>query len=33
VVGRWMRWSDVEVDDAVIDYDAESLRIFRVADD
>jgi len=33
VVGRWMRWSDVEVDDAVIDYDAESVRIFRVADD
>jgi glycerol-3-phosphate dehydrogenase len=33
VVGRWMRWSDAEVDDAVIDYDAESLRIFRVADD
>ena len=33
VVGRWMRWSDVEVDDAVIDYDAESLRIFRVTDD
>ena len=33
VVGRWMRWSDVEVDDAVIDYDAESVRMFRVADD
>jgi glycerol-3-phosphate dehydrogenase len=33
VVGRWMRWSDVEVDEAVLDYDAESLRIFRVTDD
>jgi glycerol-3-phosphate dehydrogenase len=32
VVGRWMRWSDVEIDDAVVDYDAESVRIFRVAD-
>jgi hypothetical protein len=33
VVGRWMRWSDAEVDEAVLDYDAESLRIFRVTDD
>jgi len=32
VVGRWMRWSDVEIDDAVMDYDAESVRIFRVTD-
>ena len=32
VVGRWMRWSDVETDDAVVDYDAESMRIFRMAD-
>ncbi|MFL5618183.1 MAG: glycerol-3-phosphate dehydrogenase/oxidase [Gemmatimonadaceae bacterium] len=33
VVGRWMRWTDVEIDEAVADYDAESGRIFRVADD
>jgi glycerol-3-phosphate dehydrogenase len=32
-VGRWMRWSDVETDDAVASYDAESMRIFRIADD
>jgi glycerol-3-phosphate dehydrogenase len=32
-VGRWMRWSDVETDDAVVSYDAESMRIFRIADD
>jgi glycerol-3-phosphate dehydrogenase len=32
VVGRWMRWSDVEIDEALEDYDAESIRIFRVAD-
>ena len=31
-VGRWMRWTDLEVDEAVLDYEAESLRIFRVAD-
>jgi glycerol-3-phosphate dehydrogenase len=31
VVGRWMRWSGVEVDDAIAAYDAESERIFRVA--
>jgi hypothetical protein len=33
VVGRWMRWTDVEIDDAVADYDAESGAIFRVTDD
>jgi glycerol-3-phosphate dehydrogenase len=33
VVGRWMRWSEVEVDEAVVDYDTESLRLFRVAGD
>jgi hypothetical protein len=33
VVGRWMRWSDVEIDEAVAAYDEESLRIFRIADD
>jgi glycerol-3-phosphate dehydrogenase len=33
VVGRWMRWTDAEIDEAVLDYDAESLRIFRVTDD
>jgi len=32
VVGRWMRWSDVEVDEAVEAYDDESQRIFRIAD-
>ncbi|HKP16581.1 MAG TPA: glycerol-3-phosphate dehydrogenase/oxidase [Gemmatimonadaceae bacterium] len=32
VVGRWMRWSEAEIDDAVVDYDAESIRIFRVAE-
>jgi glycerol-3-phosphate dehydrogenase len=31
VVGRWMRWSGVEVDDAIAAYDAESERLFRVA--
>ena len=30
VVGRWMRWSGMEVDDAIEAYDAESERIFRV---
>jgi glycerol-3-phosphate dehydrogenase len=29
-VGRWMRWSRMEVDDAIEAYDAESERIFRV---
>jgi glycerol-3-phosphate dehydrogenase len=33
VVGRWLRWSAEEVDDAVAAYDAESRRIVRVADD
>jgi glycerol-3-phosphate dehydrogenase len=33
VVGRWMRWTDVEIDEAVSGYDAESGRIFRVEDD
>jgi glycerol-3-phosphate dehydrogenase len=33
VVGRWLRWSADEVDDAVAAYDAESRRIFRVTDD
>jgi len=33
VVGRWLRWSLEEVDDAVAAYDAESTRIFRVTDD
>ena len=33
VVGRWMRWSDVEIDEAVAAYDEESRRIFRIADD
>jgi glycerol-3-phosphate dehydrogenase len=33
VVGRWLRWSAEEVDDAVAAYDAESRRIFRVTDD
>jgi glycerol-3-phosphate dehydrogenase len=33
VVARWLRWSPEEVDDAVADYDAESMRIFRVLDD
>jgi glycerol-3-phosphate dehydrogenase len=32
VVGRWMRWSDVEIDEAVASYDAESGRIFQIAD-
>src|SRR5258705_199834 len=31
VVGRWMRWSGVDVDDAIEAYDAESERMFRVA--
>ena len=31
VVGRWMRWSGLEVDDAIEAYDAESERMFRVA--
>jgi glycerol-3-phosphate dehydrogenase len=30
VVGRWMRWNGVEMDDAIEAYDAESARIFRV---
>ena len=30
VVGRWMRWSGMEVDDAIEAYDAESERMFRV---
>jgi glycerol-3-phosphate dehydrogenase len=33
VIGRWMRWSDVEIDEAVADYDAESGAIFRITDD
>jgi len=33
VVGRWLRWSAEEVDDAIAAYDAESRRIFRVTDD
>ena len=33
VVARWLHWSPKEVDDAVADYDAESMRIFRVLDD
>jgi glycerol-3-phosphate dehydrogenase len=33
VVGRWMRWDDVEIDEAVASYDAECGRIFRIADD
>jgi len=33
VVGRWLRWSSEEVDDAVVAYDEESTRIFRVSDD
>ncbi|HEU4723235.1 MAG TPA: glycerol-3-phosphate dehydrogenase/oxidase [Gemmatimonadaceae bacterium] len=33
VVARWLHWSEEEVDEAVVDYDAESVRIFRVADD
>ena len=31
VVGRWLRWSAEDVDDAVAAYDAESRRIVRVA--
>jgi glycerol-3-phosphate dehydrogenase len=30
VVGRWMRWSGMEVVDAIEAYDAESERMFRV---
>jgi len=30
VVGRWMRWSGLEVVEAIEAYDAESERIFRV---
>jgi glycerol-3-phosphate dehydrogenase len=30
MVRRWMRWSGMEVDDAIEAYDAESERIFRV---
>jgi glycerol-3-phosphate dehydrogenase len=30
VVGRWMRWSRMEVDEAIEAYDAESERMFRV---
>ncbi|HEX7977765.1 MAG TPA: glycerol-3-phosphate dehydrogenase/oxidase [Gemmatimonadaceae bacterium] len=30
VVGRWMRWSGMEVDDAIGAYDAESDQMFRV---
>jgi glycerol-3-phosphate dehydrogenase len=33
VVGRWLQWNDEETDDAIAAYDAESMRIFRVADD
>ena len=33
VVGRWMRWSGMEVDEAIAAYDAESERIFRVVAD
>ena len=33
VVGRWMRWTDVEIDEAVESYDAESGTIFRITDD
>ena len=33
VVGRWMRWSDVETDEAVESYDGESGAIFRITDD
>ena len=33
VVARWLHWTPEEVDDAVADYDAESMRIFRVVDD
>ncbi len=30
VVRRWMRWSSMELDEAIEAYDAESERIFRV---
>jgi glycerol-3-phosphate dehydrogenase len=33
VVARWLHWSEEEVDEAVVDYDAESVRTFRVVDD
>ena len=33
VVARWLHWSPEEVDDAIADYDAESMRLFRVLDD
>ena len=33
VVARWLHWTPEEVDAAIADYDAESMRIFRVVDD
>ncbi|MBW8770625.1 MAG: hypothetical protein JF589_12765 [Gemmatimonadetes bacterium] len=33
VVGRWLRWSGMELDEAIEAYDAESERIFRVVAD
>ena len=33
MVGRWLRWDAEDVDEAIADYDAESMRIFRVLDD
>jgi glycerol-3-phosphate dehydrogenase len=32
VVGRWLRWRPVEVEERVLEFDAEIERIFRVAD-